>query len=439
MSQTSPVKDAPPIKPAAASATRYWTLAILALVAFLAMVDRQAFSVLLVPMQQDLDVSDGAMGFLSGSAFALAQAAFTLPLAWLADRTSRRDLLVVAVVVWSLATAVGGLAGGFATLLLARLVVGAAEAAQTPVTVSLVADLFGRNQRGAAFMACSVGAALGVSFGAYVAGALSERQGWQAALVTVGLPGLLVAAILRLTVAEPPRPIRGEHSKRGDLLEAAAQLRQCLAIPTLPPFLAGYVALQAASMGWYIWFPAFLMRAHGLSAARMGAVFGTVVLCGMLAAMWGGPVSDLLARRGARWRLYFIVAIIGLSIPFLCLSFLAPSLILAQICAMGFTLFLGAHHPVSMATYASLSPPASRAFVSGLVFVSGALLGGAAAPLLFGVINDFLAPSLGVGSLRYTLLLAPALLAVAACFYALASRTADDDTLAAETLARVNT
>ncbi|WP_342238486.1 MFS transporter [Inquilinus sp. OTU3971] len=427
MSQTPPAKAAP-----ARLATRYWTLAILALVAFLAMVDRQAFSVLLVPMQRDLGVSDGKMGFLSGSAFALAQAIFTLPLAWLADRTSRRDLLVVAVIVWSLATAVGGLAGGFATLLLARLVVGAAEAAQTPATVSLVADLFERNQRGAAFMACSVGAALGVSFGAYVGGALSERQGWQGALQTVGLPGLLVAAILRMTVTEPPRPARVERSELGDLRAAASQLKQSLAIPTLPPFLAGYVALQAASMGWYIWFPAFLMRVHGLSAAQMGAVFGTVVLCGMLAAMWGGPVSDLLAKRGARWRLYFIVAIIGLSIPFLCLSFLAPSLILAQICAMGFTLFLGAHHPVAMATYASLSPPASRAFVSGLVFVSGALLGAAAAPLLFGVVNDLLAPSLGARGLRYTLLLAPALLAVAAVFYAIASRTADGDTLAAE-------
>lgn len=418
-------------RPSSGTATRGWTLVLLALVAFLAMVDRQAFSVLLAPMQRDLRVGDGAMGFLAGSAFALAQAIFTLPLAWLADRISRRDLLVAAIVVWSIATACGGLAGSFAALLIARLVVGAAEAAQTPATVSLVADLFERDQRGAAFMACSVGAALGVSFGAYAAGLLSELHGWRSALLVVGLPGLIVAAVLRLTVAEPPRSRAAAAQARGPGA-ALAQLKHCLAIPTLPPFLLGYVALQAASMGWYIWFPVFLMRVHGLSTAQMGAVFGLIVICGMLGAAWGGPVSDRLARRGARWRLYFIVAVIGIAIPFLSLSFLAPSLILAQACAMGFTLFLGGHHPVAMATYASLSPPTSRAVVSGLVYVSGAVLGGAAAPLVFGTINDRLSPALGPHALGRTLLLAPLLLAVAAAFYAVASRTADQDTLAAE-------
>jgi len=418
--------------PIAPDARRYWTLAILALVAFLAMVDRQAFSVLLVPMQRDLRVGDGAMGFLSGSAFALAQAAFTLPLAWLADRINRRNLLVASVVVWSLATAVGGVAGGFVTLLLARLLVGAAEAAQTPATVSLVADLFAARHRGAAFMVCSVGAALGASFGAYAAGFLSEQRGWRDALLAVGLPGLLIAALLGLTVVEPPRAPRATSPERDGLRAAVMQLKLCLSIPTFRPFLAGYVALQAASMAWYTWFPAFLMRVHGLSAARMGAVFGAVVLCGMLAAMWGGPASDLLARRGARWRLHFIVAVTTLSIPFLCLSFLAPSLALSQICAMGFTLFIGAHHPVAMATYASLAPPASRAVVSGLVFVAGALLGGTGGPLLLGAVGELLTPYLGAQAIRYSLLLVPIMLAVAAGCYALASRTADADARRAE-------
>jgi predicted MFS family arabinose efflux permease len=417
------------------SFARYWTLGVLAVVAFLATVDRQAFAVLLVPVQQELQVSDSAMGFLMGSAFAVAQAIFTIPLAWLSDRTNRRNLLAIAVAVWSVATALGGLAGSFVTLLLARLVVGAAEAAQTPATVSMVSDLFGRNQRGSAFMVCSAGTALGVAFGAYAGGMLSDRYGWHAALYVVGLPGLLVAAILYLTVREPVRALPIDANKGGANGETIlGQLRKCLAIPTLPPFIIGFLALQGAVMGWFVWFPVFLMRTHGLTASQMGAIFGTVILFGVISTVWAGPVSDLLARRGARWRLHFIVGVTLTSRPLLSLSSLVPTMTAAQICAMGFTLLLGGMHPVATATYASLSPPTMRAFVAGLVYVFVTIFGAAAAPLVFGILNDALSPVYGDQALRYTLLLAPALLGVAACFFWIAGRTVEDDTAAAESL-----
>lgn len=283
---------------------RYWMLGLLTLVAFLASVDRQAFAVLRVPIQQQLQASDGAMGFLMGSAFAVAQAIFMIPLARISDRANRRNVLAIALLVWSLATALSGLAGGFVTLLLLRMVVGASQAAQTPATNSLVADLVSKNRRGTAFMFVSVGTVVGASFGVYLAGLLSDRHSWQVAMLAVGLPGLIVAAALFLTVPEPPRSGVGDVVVGGiDRATTFQQVRRCFAIRTLPPFIIGVIALQGAIAGWVIWFPVFLMRVHGLSASEMGGMFGIIVLCGMLSAMWSGPVSDVLAQRGARQRI----------------------------------------------------------------------------------------------------------------------------------------
>jgi predicted MFS family arabinose efflux permease len=408
---------------------RYWTLGVLAAVAFLATVDRQAFAVLLVPIQAELKVGDAAMGFLMGSAFALAQAAFSLPMGRLVDRHDRRALLAVALAVWSLATALGGLAGSFVALLAVRLVVGAAEAAQTPATASLVGDLFGANLRGSAFMCCSVGMGLGVSFGSWASGTLSDLHGWRVALFVVGAPGLIVAAILWLTVPEPPR---GENANGASNGSVSQVLKMISNIRTLPPFVIAFAALQGAVFAWFVWFPVLLMRVHGLSAGEMGSVFATIVLCGVVSAMWGGPVSDLLARRGARWRIHFILAVTLLSMPLMLASGMATSLAVAQLCAMGFTLIAGGHHPVAMAIYASLSPPAMRGSVAATVYLVVTLVGGGAMPFVFGLVNDALSASHAAQAVRYTLLLGPVLLVVAAIFFHIAGRTIENDVAAAE-------
>lgn len=413
---------------------RYWTVAVLAVVAFLATVDRQAFAILLVPIQNELRASDAAMGFLMGTAFAVAQAIFSLPMGRLADRVNRRNLLAVALAVWSVATVTSGLAGSFIALLIARFVVGAAEAAQNPTTASLVADLFSANRRGSAFMFCSAGMALGVAFGSYASGILTDLYSWNVALFLVGFPGLVVASILYLTVPEPPRTgLRGTHPIAARPLTLRQLLRQCLAIPTLPPLVLGFTALHGAVLGWFVWFPVFLMRIHGLSAAETGAVFGTIVLCGVLSAVWGGPLSDLLARRGARWRVYFIAGVTALSIPLILASSIVSSAAAAQACAMGFALFAGAYHPVLMAIYTSVSPPDIRGSVSSLVFLAGMLFGGAAVPFAFGMANDALGARFGDEAVRVTLLLAPVLLAIATTCFWIARRSVEKDIAAVET------
>ncbi|HJU40088.1 MAG TPA: MFS transporter, partial [Tahibacter sp.] len=278
-------------------------------------------------------------------------------------------------------------------------------------------------------MCCSVGMGLGVSFGSYAGGTLSALYGWNAALFVVGAPGLIVALVLWLTVPEPPRAVSRDANPAASLPQV---LRRCVAIRTLPPFVVAFAAVQGAVFAWFVWFPVLLMRVHGLTAAQMGAIFGTIVLCGVLSAVWGGPVSDVLARRGARWRVHFLVAIAMLAMPLMLASIVAPSLPVATGCAMGFTLIAGAHHPVAMATYASLSPPPLRGSIAALVYLVVTLAGGAGAPFVFGLVNDALGGREAAHAVRLTLLLAPLLLLVAAAFFRIAARTVEHDTAAAE-------
>jgi predicted MFS family arabinose efflux permease len=404
---------------------------MLGVVAMLAAVDRNILSVLLVPIQNDLRVSDAAMGALTGTAMALVYATVALPMGRLADRINRRNLLAVAVAAWSVATAACAAASGFLHLFLARLAVGAAEAAQPPATMSMIGDLYPAVRRGAAISVVIVGSTIGYSLGSFVAGVLNDHYGWRGAMMAVGLPGLVVALLVRFTVPEPVRGVQdgGQGGlPRGTLVE---QLRQCARIRTFYPLALGLICMTMAFTGWLAWAPAFLMRVHHLSATRMSALFGLVVGGAALANMIAGVLSDRLARRGARWRLYYCCAVIVLVAPALAASSLVESLNASIACLLFYTLVSGGLTTVTTATYVSLAPSTTRAFVTALMLFCSLVLGAGAGPLLFGLLNDAISRTQGDEALRYSLLLGPALLAAAGVFYLFASRTVDVDTAAA--------
>ena len=169
---------------------------VMALVFMLAATDRNIMSILLVPIQKDLNVSDTAMGALTGAAFSIVYAATALPLARLADRGNRRNLITGAVAFWSAMTAACGVATGYITLLLARMGVAVGEAAHQPSIMSMVGDLYPRHRRGIAIGCISIGTSVGIALGAYVAGWLSDNHGWRTAFFVMGLPGLVVAAMV---------------------------------------------------------------------------------------------------------------------------------------------------------------------------------------------------------------------------------------------------
>jgi len=405
-----------------------WGAFILALVALLAAVDRQTFSVLLVPIQKQIHVNDAAMGALTGAAFAIVYAVVALPLARLADRTNRRTLLAIAVAVWSAATMVCGLAGNFLQLLLTRVAVGSAESVQAPASMSMIADMFSARRRGTAIGVMTVGSALGFAGGSALAGFLNDRFNWHIALMAVGAPGLILGLVLLFTVREPVRGAHDGLSAAPTAQESLLQcVRRCMRIRTLYPFTIGWVCLQFCYSGWLTWVPAFLMRVDHLSASKMGAVFGSIIACAIAAALVAGPLSDWLAKRGARWRLYYCCGAMVLSIPLLMASTLVGSLGSTIGLLVAYTVVSGGITTVAAATYLSFAPPTMRGFMTAAMGLFAAILGAGAAPALFGAVNDVLKIHYGDQSLRYTLLLAPLAMTVAFVMFLIASRTLDDD------------
>jgi predicted MFS family arabinose efflux permease len=190
--------------PFARSTARY-ALALLTAVYVVNFIDRQILSILIDPIKAELGVSDTAMGFLSGSAFALFYTFAGIPIARWADRGVRRDVIAVGLALWSGMTALSGVARSFAQLALARTGVGVGEAACSPAAHSLIADYFPREKRATAMAIYSTGIHAGILLGFVLGGWIREAFGWRAAFLCVGLPGLVLAVIVRLTLREPPR------------------------------------------------------------------------------------------------------------------------------------------------------------------------------------------------------------------------------------------
>jgi predicted MFS family arabinose efflux permease len=223
---------------------------LLALVYMLASADRNIMSILLVPIQKELGASDTAMGLLTGAAFSIVYATGALPLARFADRGHRRNLLGAAVAIWSLMTATCGFVGSYALMLLARVGVALGEAGHAPAIMSLVGDLHPRERRGFAIGCVYIGSAVGVGAGAFLAGYLNDLFGWRVAFLAMGFPGLVVAALLVLTVKEP---VRGLFDGGAAAPEHAGStwvgLKYLWSVPTVRRLMLAQILLQASVFG----------------------------------------------------------------------------------------------------------------------------------------------------------------------------------------------
>jgi predicted MFS family arabinose efflux permease len=401
---------------------RAWITIVLALVWFLAAVDRNILSVLLVPIQKDLHVNDTAMGGLTGF-FALIFAFAALPLSWFVDRTNRRNFVAAMVALWSVMTALSGLATNFLQLAAARFGVGAGEAAHGPATMSMLADVFPAPKRGAAISVLAIGSAAGFSVGAYLAGLLNDRFGWHVAMMAVGAPGLAVAALVWITVPEPRRGLQDDHPEAAARLAMSEALRRIAKVRTFLPLAGGMAFLNLAFMAFLGWLPAFFMRVHHLPAKTMGAVFGLVVAGGMVSNFYSGVVSDRLAKRGTRWRMHYCVAMVVVTVPLLTAGFLIPSTTLATAALVAYCLIAGGLTPVTNAAALSIVPANLRATLMSLILLAIAVVGGGLGPLMIGAINDALKPALGDDAVRYSLMTTPFCLALAGVLFYVAGRT----------------
>ena len=264
---------------------RWYVLIIMMLVYTINIADRYVMSTVLEPIRLELGLSDGGVAFLTGVSLALFYVTLGIPLSWIADRYNRKNLLAISIAIWSAMTALCGMSLGYMQLLLARIGVGIGEAGGTPSSNSIVADYFPADRRAMAMTIFALGAPIGAWLGADMAGAVAAQYGWRAAFYVLGVPGIVLALIVYMTVKEP---------KRGQLDVVSDEETPTLA-DTMRFLWSQKSAVHvmmgsgvSALWGWgLMWFtPTFIQRMYGLDVGEAGAVVGPIhLVMGILASL----------------------------------------------------------------------------------------------------------------------------------------------------------
>jgi predicted MFS family arabinose efflux permease len=270
----------------ASPVVRWYVLAVTCLIYTINIADRYVVSTVLEPIRMELHLNDQGVGFLTGVPLGLFYVTLGLPISWLADRSSRRNILGICVIIWSGFTALCGRSQTYLQFLLARIGVGTGEAGGTPTSNSLLADYFLPERRPMAFTVFALGAPLGAWLGADIAGAVANAYGWRASFLALGVPGLLVGLLVLLTIREPVRGglDAGSVPQRASMAESLRFLwKQKAAFHVIMG--SGVCSLWGWGLIW--WTPTFLMRTYGLNVGEAGAVTGNIHLVAGVAASIG--------------------------------------------------------------------------------------------------------------------------------------------------------
>jgi len=383
----------------------YYALGLLMLVYVINFVDRQVLSILMEPIRKDLGLSDTQLGLLSGLGFALFYAAAGLPIARMADRMSRCNIIAGSLAVWSAMTALCGLVVNFPQLLLGRIGVAVGEAGAGPASHSLIADLFPHGKRATALAVFSTGVPVGILIGLFAGGWLNDTFDWRTAFVVVGLPGVVVALVVMLTMREPPRAAdHAAEAADGSWWDA---LKALLRIPAFNYLVLGSALHAYTSYGALQWNPAFMIRIHGMSTAQAGLALGLISgLTGIFGTLAGGWIADRLGRRDIRWYAWTPALLMAIRVPFYLSAYLADDAGTAIACLIIPGLLGNSFTGPVYATIQTLAPVRTRAFASACMLFIISLIGFGLGPLLIGVSSDLLKPVAGQDSLAWALCLA---------------------------------
>ncbi len=408
---------------------RLYVLVMLTVVYVFNFLDRQLLVILQEPIKAELGLSDTQLGLLSGLAFAVVYATFALPIAQLAERWNRRSLISISLALWSGMTAITGFVNNFTQLLLARAAVGIGEAGASPASHSIISDIFPLNRRATALAFYSAGINIGILAGFLIGGWINEFFGWRMAFVVAGVPGIVLAVVLRFTVREP---IKGQgqglkvEGKTPKFIETAKGLWSKVSFRHM-----AWAAMLQTLMNFGIvnWMPSFMIRTHGMSTGEVGTWLAlSLGVAGALGTFGGGLLADRLAERDRRYYQWVPAGSVLIMVPLMAVvlqlgnSTLAMLLFMVPACLM--SMVMG---PLLASTHA-LADIRSKAVASAILFFITNLLGVGLGPLTIGMVSDYLEPAYGTDSLRWALLSVVVLIGLwCAVHYLLAARTFRQD------------
>ena len=381
-----------------------YALGFLTLISAFNYLDRAVLGLALPLIKREMQVSDTALGLASGLAFAMFYSLFGLPIAWLADRWSRRNVIAIGFAFWSLMTAVTRFVADIWQLAATRFLVGAGEACGIAPSNSLISDLVREPHRPLALAVFGLASSLASLVFYPLIGWTGQHYGWRAMFTASGVPGLALAVVFFLTVKEPARR-RGPGSlpPRVSLADSVSFL---LRSRTYLLLLLGAMLMGASVYAGSTWNAMYLTRVHHLPIAAVAGSIGPLQgICGGAGILLGGLLTDALGRRDERWLL---------GLPAAACLFAAPAEVLfllgdgpaAWMTGFGLMSFFAlAHQAPIFAAAMGIARSGMRAVAISMLVLASSLLGQILGPLLIGVANDRLFASLGAAAVRYSLLL----------------------------------
>jgi predicted MFS family arabinose efflux permease len=422
---------APDAPGTARQAARYRTyvLTMLVIVYIFNFLDRQIVTILAEPIKVDLGLSDTQIGLMSGLAFAVFYTVLGIPIARLADRANRVSIISIALVVWSGMTAVCGLAQNFLQLLAARIGVGVGEAGCSPPAHSLIADYFPPEQRASALSIYALGIPLGSILGLLAGGWIAEFYGWRAAFFLVGLPGVALAVVFKLSVREPIRGMSDALSRAPQALPPlGATIRTLLGNRTMVHIAMGGALTAFVGYGLGQWLPAFFIRTHGLGVGETATYFGLVLgVASAIGTYLGGMIADRLAPGDQRMYAWIPAAGVLIAFPFFVVALLLDQPYVAIVVLVTPYLLNSLWLGPAFGTIQNLAPMRMRALASAILLFILNIIGLGFGPLLVGVVSDLLVGVFGDQSLRYSILFSTAVYFWAGAHFLLAARSIRQD------------
>jgi MFS family permease len=411
------------------SAYANYVLGILFLAYVLNFVDRQIISILAEPIKQALGISDSWLGFLGGPAFAIFYATLGIPIARLADLWVRRSVIAIGLALWSAMTAVSGLSQNFTQMALARVGVGVGEASLSPPAHSLIADYFPVEKRATALGVYAMGIHIGILVGLVVGGWLEEVWGWRVAFFAVGLPGIALAVIVRLTVREPVRGAQESAPIEGAAPPVSEVVRFLAARRSFVHLSLGIGFTAFAGYAFAFWAPQFLRRVHEMSSGEIGTKIGIGLgVGGAIGSVLAGVLADRLGRRDVRWWMRVpAVACIG-PLPFTLTFLLVSDPDVALLLAFPGVIIAAMYQGPVFSTVQTLAPVRMRAVAAGILFFVTNIIGLALGPQSVGWLNDYVFAAHGAEAVRYSLLVVLFVMGVwSAVHFLLAARALPGD------------
>lgn len=380
-------------------------LGFLTLISSINYLDRSLLGLALPAIKAEMHVSDTALGLVSGLAFLLFYSLLGLPIAWAADRWSRRNIIAIGLAFWSLMTMATGWVANVWQLALTRFLMGAGEACGIAPSNSMIGDLFRDKRRPLAMSIFGTAVSISSILFFPLMGWIGQHHGWRSMFVAAGVPGVLVALLFLLFVREPARGqaertvVRNTRESVGTTIRFLAGSRTYLALTATATFMG----LNVFAAG--IWIPTFLQRVHGMSIAETAALIGPLRgVFGFAGILLGGFAIDRLIRARPHWRATVPAIACFLVVP-VELAFLLSNSRAVWVAAFAASAFLVLIHQGPLfAMVMSVTRLRMRAMAVSILVLCSALLGQASGPAIIGALNDGLAPSLGPNAIRFSLL-----------------------------------